>query len=343
MEILKESDFRKEIKATPRLGYLLFGEEDYLKSFAVKTAREILCPDETFAFFNVMKLDALDFTPTKLIDALMPMPMGADRKLVTVTGLNFNAMRPNELEALCNALEALKEYDYNLLMISVASDCLDPGFLPKKPSATLTQLSEHLTPVAFDRCTPARLNAWVQKHFEHNGVHAEPDFCARMIDYCGRGMFRLANEIDKLSYYARFHQRSTVTDADLKTVCTPVTEYDAFAFANAIMDGKQEAALAILSEYRFRRMDPIFVLGDVIRVFCEMESIRLMQADGASAKEMSAVLKLHEFKVGLYQKSLARTSEQRLRRSIDACLAADTSLKLSPQGYAPLEQLICSI
>ena len=117
MEILKESDFRKEIKAAPRSGYLLFGEEDYLKSFAVKTAREVICPDETFAFFNVMKLDALDFTPAKLIDALMPMPMGADRKLVTVTGLNFNTMRPNETDALCAALEALKE-DMSLIILT---------------------------------------------------------------------------------------------------------------------------------------------------------------------------------------------------------------------------------
>ena len=52
MELLKDADFRKELKGTPRAGYLFFGEEDYLKSFAVRQARELLCPDPTFAFFN---------------------------------------------------------------------------------------------------------------------------------------------------------------------------------------------------------------------------------------------------------------------------------------------------
>ena len=343
MELLKESDFRKEIKVNPRAGYLFFGDEDYLKSFAIRQAQELVCPDPTFAFFNVMKLDALSFTPAKLEEALMPMPMGEDRKLVIVTGLNFNTMRSNEIDELCEALSLLNEYDYNLLIISVAADCLDPGFLPKRPSSALTKLSEHLTPVIFDRCTPARLTAWVEKHFAHNGITATPQFCARMIDYCGRSMFRLANEIDKLSYYRRFHGMTDVTEADLQAVCTPVTEYDAFAFANALMEGRQDTALAILADYKFRRMDPLIILGDVIRVFCEMESVRAMLADGTGTKEISTVLKLHEFRVGLYQKSLRQTTEQRLRRAIDACIAADTSLKLSPQGYTALELLICSI
>ena len=343
MEILKDSDFKKELKSGLRRGYLFFGEEDYLKAFAVRSAEEALCPDPTFSFFNVMKLDALDFTPAKLLDALMPMPMMTDRKLIVLSGLNFTAMRQNELDELCDTLSALEEYDYNTLIITVASDCFDAGYLPKKPSSALTKLSEQLTPVQFDRCTPSRLNAWVQKHFAHNGVNVSPQFCSLMIDYCGRGMFQLANEIDKLSFYERAHGRDTVSEADLRLVCTPVTEYDAFAFANAVMEGRQDTALAILSDYKFRRVDPLVILGDVIRVFCEMEGVRSMLADGASPKEIGTALKLHEFKVGLYQKSLRQTSEKRLRRAIDSCVAADATLKLSPQGYTALERLICSI
>ena len=100
MNIIKEADFRRELKSSPRAGYLFFGEEDYLKSFAVRSAREIVCPDPTFAFFNEMRLDATDFEPQKLLDALMPMPMMADRKLVTLTGLNFTSMRQGELDDL---------------------------------------------------------------------------------------------------------------------------------------------------------------------------------------------------------------------------------------------------
>ncbi len=343
MELIRESDFRKEIKTAPRPGYLFFGEEDYLKAFAVHTAEETLCPDSTYAFFNVMKLDALDFTPSRLLDALMPMPMMTERKLVLLTGLNFNTMRPNELDELCGALSALAQYDYNVLIVKAAADCLDPGYLPKRPSSALNKLAQHLTPVQFEAPPPAKLCAWVKKHFAHNGVAVSAPFCVQMIDYCGRNMYQLANEIDKLSFYMLSHGKTEPTETDLHLVCTPVTEYDAFAFANAVMEGRQQTALDILADYRFRRVEPLMILGDVIRVFCDMESIYAMQADGATAQEIASALKLHEYRVGLYQKSLRQAQQGRLRHALDACIAADAALKLSPQGYTALEKLICSI
>ncbi len=346
MEIIKEAELRKELKGSPRTGYLFFGEEDYLKAFAVRQARELLCPDPTLSFFNELRLDALDFTPQKLLDALMPMPMMAERKLVTLSGLNLNALRPSELDELCDVLSALREYDYNLLIITVASDCLDAGYLPKKPSALLTRLAEHITPVYFERCSTAKLSAWVGKHFAHNGVEASPALCAAMPEYCGHSMFVLANEIDKLSFYTLAQGRTLVDDADLHSVCIPTVEYDAFAFTNAIMEGKPETALLILADYRFRRVEPVLILSDVTRVICEMISVRAMTAAGASAAEIGATFKppIHEYKIGLYQKSLRNTTEKKLHRALEACAIADAAIKGSTmQGYAPLERLICSL
>lgn len=343
LNIIKEADFRRELKSSPRPGYLFFGDEDYLKAFSIRSAREVICPDPTFAMFNEMRLDATDFDAQKLQDALTPMPMMADRKLVTLTGLNFNAMRAGELDDLCAALSTLKEFDYNLLIVTAAADCLDPGYLPKRPSATLRKLGEYLTPVQFDRSTPAKLAAWVGKHFAHNGVTAAPELCSAMIDYCGRSMFALSGEVDKLSFYVLSHNRTEATDADMRTVCTPAIEYDAFAFANAVMEGRREAALAILADYKLRRVDPIIILSDVIRVFCDMEVIDALWKEGTPPSEIASVTKIHEFRVGLYLKSLNRTPKERLRRAIDACADADATLKLSPQGYTALERLICAV
>ena len=344
MEWIKEADFRKEIKNAPRAGYLFFGDEDYLKAFSIRHAREVLCPDPTFAFFNEMRLDAMDFTPDKLLDALMPMPMMAERKLITLNGINFNTMRANELDALCDVLSTLPEYDYNVLIINVAADCLDLGYFPKKPSTAYTKLAEHLVPVQFERCTNAKLAAWIQKHFAHNGVDAAPDFCAAMPDYCGHSMFVLANEIDKLCFYTLSHGQKTATVENMRYVCTPATEYDAFAFTNAIMEGRLETALGILADYRMRRVEPIMILSEVTGVICDMLAVRSMTAEGTPTAEIASALKMRsDFRVKLYQKSLRNTSEKRLRRALEACNAADSSLKLSPKGYTALERLICTL
>lgn len=346
LRIIKESDFRKEIKSSPACGYLFFGEEDYLKAYAINTARELICPDPTFAFFNEMKLEALDFTAQKLLDALTPLPMMADRKLVTVSGLSFNAMKPSELEDLCEVLAELPAYDYNVLIINVASDCLDPGYIPKNPSTTLKKLCEHLTAVQFERSTPAKLAAWTQKHFAHNGVEASPSFCAQMVEYCGHTMFILANEIDKLSYYVLSHGETVATEEAMRLVCVAANEYDTFDFTNAIMEGHRSRALEILADYRFRRIEPVFILGDVTRVICETIAVRTLSAEGVPAREIGSGtygFKMHEYRVSLYQTKTRSISSERLRSALNACLAADASLKLSPQGYTALERLICTL
>ena len=71
ISFLKDADFRREIKSSPATGYLLFGEEDYLKNLAVAYARETLVGDPSLACFNEIILDALDFHPEKLRSALM--------------------------------------------------------------------------------------------------------------------------------------------------------------------------------------------------------------------------------------------------------------------------------
>lgn len=344
MDLLKDSDFRKELKNAPRTGYLLFGDEDYLKAFAIRQAKETVCSDPAFAFFNEIRIDALEYTPQKLLDALTPLPMAAERKLVVLNGLNFNTMRAEDLDELCNVLDELKVYDYNLLIVNASADCLDPGYIPKKMSTAFKKLTAYLTPVQFERCTTAKLNAWIQKHFQHNGIEASPALCASMAEYCGHSMFVLANEIDKLSYYLLSKGQHQATEEAMRLCCTPAAEFDAFAFTNALLANKQDVALAILADYRFRRIDPLMVFGEVIKVICNMICIQTMTADGTPASSIGPPLKLGEYQVSLYQRSLRQTSEKRLRRALQACTEADIALKGSYQkDYAPLEKLICTL
>lgn len=343
MQYLIEADFRKRLKETLTGGYLFFGDEDYLKLHAVRAARELVCPDPTFLTFNEMRLDALTFTPDKLAEALLPLPMMADEKLVVVSGLNLNAFRKDEIEDLCSTLSLLSDYDYNLLILSVASDGLDAGSLPKRPSPLLTKLSEFLTPVFFESPADGKLAIWIGRHFEHLGISLSTEDCRAMIDYCGHSMFTLSSEIEKLSYYLLSNGQNRFDRAAMELVCTPACEYDAFAFTNALMNREADRALYILQDYKFRRMEPIMILGSATQVICDMVAIKSCMDEGLPKEEIARITRLHEYRVGLYQKSLSRVDGKRLNEILDACLAADRSLKSSDSGYAPLERLICSL
>ncbi len=343
-DIIKEPDFRRDLKNTPAMGYLFFGEEDYLKANALRMARKVICgDDEELTYFNDIRLGGADFTPDKLLDAMVTPPMGSDRKVITVTGLNFNTLRAGDMDRLTEALSELENYPFNLLILSADSDCLDSGTLPKRPSKLLTELGEHLIPVYFEKNTPAKLAGWVQKHYLHHGVQASPDLCHLTVTYCGRDMYVLASEIEKVAFYILSHGRNTLTETDIKTAAIPAVEYDAFAFTNAIMERRRGDALDILQDLKFRRVEPIFILSEVSRVVCDLSMVGALNASGQTAAEISAALKIHEYRVGLYLRQTRQISPERLRATVAACKEADRAIKLSGAGYGIIEKLICAL
>ncbi len=346
-DIIKESDFRRELKNAPAVGYLFFGEEDYLKANAIRLARKTLCgEDEGLAYFNDIRLGGADFTPDKLLDAMATPPMGADHKVITVTGINFNTMRAGDLENLMEALTELENYPFNVVIVSADSDCLDAGTLPKRPSKLLTELGDYLIPVNFEKNTPAKLAGWVQKHYLHHGVQASPDLCHFTVTYCGRDMYVLANEIEKVAFYVLSHSRNTATEEDIRTAAIPAVEYDAFAFTNAVMERRQGDALDILADLKFRRVEPIFILSEVSRVVCDLALVGSLGASGQTASEISAAIKMHEYRVGLYLRQANKIPSERLKAAVTACREADAAMKgamASAGGYGVIEKLICAL
>ena len=341
MNIIKESDFRKEIKTNPQKAYLFFGEEDYMKSFALKSASEAISPDPSISFFNEMKLDALSYSPDTLLDAIMPFPMGTDRKLITISGLDINAMKSGELDALFSVLSQLDDYDYNTVIISTSSDRFDYGTSIKRPSTLLKRFSEHLCPVYFERNTPAKLAAWVGKHFSHNGAAASPAICSLVVERCGRNMYTLAGEVDKISFYVLSKGRQEVTRDDVINISIAAEEFDSFALTNAIGNRRRDEALRILRDMKFRRLEPIMILSEISSTVSNMTSVATLAADGLTQGEISEVLAIHEYRVGLMMN--AGISLDICRGMLKKCKAADLELKSGRGGYVTLEKLICSI
>ncbi len=345
LEIIKEDAFRKKLKSGLSGGYLFFGDEDYMKAFSVQSARKAICTDETFALFNDMKIEVLDYSAGALLDALMPLPMMSEQKIVTVNGLNISALKARELDDLCDALGALREYDYNVLIISVPADMIEEGNLPKFPSAVLKRLGEYLTLVHFESVTGARLVSWVGKHFEAEGVSATPEVCSYLINYAGKSMYTLSNETQKLAYYVLSHGRGAVTKEDIVAVSVAEISTDAFTLANALLDGRTEDAVNALSVMKFRRVDPIILFGEISRVICDLISVKVLADEGCTVSEITELLKMKsEYKTRIYFQGASKKTLSKLKAMLDACVTADSEIKHSQQvGYIAIEKLVCGM
>jgi len=343
-DVITEGDYRKQVDRVAGRAFLFFGEEDYLKKAAVALTREKLCPDPAFAAFNDVTLDALDFTPDKLLDAMTPPPMMADARLIVLRGFDFTAMKQQEIDDLVEVLALLPEYDYNTVIVTVSAGLIDEGFLPKSPGKVLKKLAEVAVPVRFVSPADAKLASWVVRHFAHCGVTVGADVPAALIDYCGKSMFVLANEIEKLAFYALQNGRKTVTSADVPVVAAPASTPDAFALSNAVLAGRSAEALEALYLMKFRRIEPTVVLGEIARTFGDMQNVRLLSDAGKSQAEIAADLHLHAYKVGLILRAVSRTDAARISRAVALAAEADAALKrMGAADYAPIEKLICAL
>ena len=124
MDVISNLEFSKRIKENPDGNYLFYGEEDYLKSHAVKSLKEAMGIDEALEIFNYVTLDVLDYTPDKLIDILSMPPMMAEKKLVVLSGLNIKKMtNKSDFNELLDALAHLDEFDYNVLVLYYHKTC----------------------------------------------------------------------------------------------------------------------------------------------------------------------------------------------------------------------------
>lgn len=343
-EIISEAAYRKLIGKTAGHAYLLYGEEDYLKAHAVRLTRESICPDPAFAIFNDITVDAIDYTPDALANAMSAPPMMADERLILLRGLDFTAMRAEELDTLLETLSLLEEYPFNTLLIHVAADMIDEGYSAKAPSPTLKKLAEVVIPVHFEAPTDSKLNAWAGKHFAHLGVSADTGTCAFLISFVGRNMFLLSAEIEKLAYYVKQNGRDAVNEADVRLVCVPQLSADAFALSNAILSGKYSEALEALAVMKFQRIEPLFVQGELSRTLCDMQAVKMLLDAGRTTADVGAILKIKSsYKVGLYCRAVSRIPISRLSRAVELCAAADAEIKSSYGDYTPIEKLICSL
>ncbi len=331
------TEFKTELKKL-KGGYLFVGEEDYLKRHYLNAVRAAVL--EEGDVFNHIVLNDESYSPERLFSSLEALPMMAEKKLIEVNSVDFNAMSESELDSLVSLLKRLPEYEYNIVVIYTEPDELELG-TKKAPSKVMKALSECLTPVVFDKETPARLASWTAKHFASELIVAPPDTVTLLLDRCGCDMYTLSGEIDKLSCYLKSQGREKLTLDDVLLVCGERKDIAAFDFTNSIIDGNVSKALSILDEMIKQKEKPEIILSGVSRTICDLEAIKYCSESAISLSETAKRLKLHEYKASLYAKSAARTSLARLRELSERCYEADLLIKSSRvDSYVVLQHLV---
>ncbi len=330
------NDFKAELRRLSG-GYLFCGEEDYLKRYYMGAARNAVT--EKNDIFNRILITADNYSADNLMSSIESLPVMNDKKFIEISGLPFNEMREQDIEDMTEVLSKLPDYEYDVLIIYADAENFDAG-TPKQPSKLFKKLSKVVKPVLFPRETPARLAAWVAKHFAAELVVAPPDAVNALLAKCGCDMSVLSSEIEKLCWYLKAANREKLTEADVALVASESKEIAAFDFTNAILDGKISKALSILTELRLKKEKPEIILSGISKVICELCAVKALMESGSGSQMIAQKLKMHPFKAGLYMKSASAADSDKLKRLAAICYDADIRIKSTPlDSYGVLDRL----
>ncbi len=341
---MTEAELRAAIKEGPRGGYLLFGDEDYLKRFYAQKIRDAVLADcpEGLADFNAVSLTLEDGNFNALATAVASPPVMAPMKYIEITPPNASAWKEKERRAVAEILAGLADTPDTVVVMITPRDTLDPG-TAKKPSALFKALTQSLTPVEIPLQTGEKLRRWILRHFEEEGISIGEGACRRLTARCAPDMISLAGEIDKLICYEKANGKSDVSEADVDLVTSAGIREDAFALANAVLAGDRTAALTALEVYKKRKEEPYVILASLSRVMGDLLTVCALAEGGADKADVAKALKMHEYKASLYLRAAKDFGQPRLAAALRRCIEADRLSKTMSMGYIPLERFICTI
>lgn len=342
MESISASALRQQAKSGLSGGYLLYGEEEYLKRNSLEVIRNSVLadPDDTF---NHIRIDSENYSPDKLENSIVSLPVFAEKKLIEIHGVDYNRMKESELSELASVCSMLEDNPETVLVLYTSPYEFDSGDA-RRPTKIYKVLSEYLCPVKHEKQTRDKLAKWVYAHFTHNKVKVSSEDCYHLIDRVGNDMFLLSCEIEKLCAYVLQSGRDSLNYDDILLLTVQTKEIGSFDFANAILSCDVERAFYIISEEEKedkKRESAALTLGSIISVFRLLCRIAVLSEEGMGDKEIAAALKINEYRCSLYRRSIGGRSVKKLEHILELCREADAIIKTgAPEPYAILSRLI---
>lgn len=279
-------------------GYYLFGEEGYLKTLLITEIKSAaLSPD--FAEFNFNEFWTADLKDPKLLfDAILALPMMAERRLVVL----------REVET------ANKDLQEKLLQIKIPESCIFVAEAePDKKTNYHKFLLSHLESVDCSLSGDAEMISWVSELATRLGTKLNPGLARYLVERAGTNLLALAAEIEKL---AISKAGSPPTKSDIDELIATSRNANIFALTDNLSARRFAPALQIAERlYNFGE-SPIKMLS---LIKGELFNLALVKS--------GAPLRCPEWKAKKYRDWAAGWSKSAVRDSIIALSKIDIGLK----------------
>lgn len=316
-EILDKILKTKEITANV---FLLYGEEDFLRTHYKKSLKTLLMP-ESMPDLNFYSFDGRDYSLSSVDEAIEALPVFDERKLLVFdNSLLFKSdgrtgAKAEFKEYWEKRLEDIPEYVY-IIFNETEID---------KRSKLFKFISKNYISTEFSYLDEGKMVKWTQTLFKKLGKNISPDDCTYLISLCPDGMMSVKTEAEKLCSYCLDKQDITKETIDL--LVTPKLEDKVFDMVGAMLSNNPDKALALLRDLFALKTEPTQILGAVMYNIEKIASVKMLLSSGKIKTEIASILKIAPFQVNKFADLSSRFTEEELDGLIHTTATKDIELK----------------
>lgn len=324
MPEINETTFRDRLTKDKLCGlYFLYGDEKFLIRRDMQRAEKKLSASD-FPEFNYNEFPH-SAGVDDIADAVTALPFMAERKCVTVSDLNVEALSSAEQSKLSELLESVPDTTTLIFFLPTLEINVKKS---AKWRAFLKAVNEHGCSVPYARRGEGDLVKYLIKEAEKSGSALTKPRAEKIIRYAGNDLNVLSNEIAKLCAFAN---GSEITDEQIETLVTKNLETTVFLLSNALVRGDYSKAYGLLDLLLYQGEKPITILSVLSGAYIDMYRVRAAIESGKTSMAPAEYGDYggRDFRLKYAERDMRDLSLETLRRCMGLLLECDLSLKLS--------------
>ena len=264
-------------------GYLLYGEEVYLKKqYRERLTKALLPEGDTM---NFARYEGKGVDVKEVIDLSETMPFFANRRLIVFENTGFFKSAGAEL---ADYIKEMPDTTYYLFVESEVD----------KRSKLYKSVQAKGRAVELGVQDEGTLKRWIAGKMRDEKKQISEQSIVYFLGKVGTDMENITKELEKLFCYTL--DRETITREDVDAVCVTQISNHIFDMVNAVTEKKQRRALELYYELLALKEPPMRILFLMTRQYRLLYQVKQFQQKGYARKEIAAKAGLHPFAVGKY-------------------------------------------
>ncbi len=194
-----------------------YGEDTYRLRQKINALKEKFI-SASLGDTNLAVLDGERLTYDELVRQVLAMPFLSKTRLVIVENL-LNKAKKEILEKIPQVLDKVP----NSTVLALVQEGM-----PDRRTSLFKKLIKEKTE-EFRLFDDAQLRRWITREIENRKSKFEPEAINKLIEFVGNDLWRMKNELDKLSAYSK-----NITASDVELLVTSQIKSDIFAMIDSI-------------------------------------------------------------------------------------------------------------